>query len=154
MPITSNVIYSDDFSHDNGLYVFEGRGTYRIGGGELLLDDTTETKRSGLTLWLGKRLSGSLRIRYEAEIVQPDIAGNLNLFMMASTLTGSNVWQTHHDGSYAEYHKTCNMYIFTHTARWSRLRKDPGFNLLSEDLDMQTKVDTSYQYEFLLRDGH
>src|SRR5690554_3263824 len=108
------MVYSDDFSIDKNMYLFEGIGSYQIGGGELVLDDTSQTNRSGLTLWLRKRFSGNLRIRFEAEVMEPFIAGNINLFMMATTLNGSNIWQEQHNGSYAEYHKTCNMYIFTH----------------------------------------
>lgn len=158
--MTERLIYENDFTHDTGEFVLEGKGRYVIADGRLVLDDSVTG--SGLTLWLKREFNCPVRIVYEAEVLEPELANNLNLFFMARTTEDAPVTSLKLDGAYPEYHKRCRMYIFTMTGDmagdskltgWSRLRKDPGFVLLSEDSTVKTELHVPYQLEFTVRSG-
>lgn len=150
----SGILYEHDFLADTGDFVLEGHGIYEIGGGRLVLDDSVA--QSGLTLWLKREFRAPLRIRYEAEVLEPELANNANLFFMARTLQDEAVWTERRSGAYPEYHDRCRMYILTMTGDmaghqaltgWTRLRKNPGFELLSEDETVKTEVGKRYRIE-------
>ncbi len=151
--IVKEVIYANDFSKEANDFVLEGKGRYYIKDERLFLDDSEA--QSGLTFWLNKEFKDNILITYKAMVVEPKLAGNLNFFFMARTKDGRFVLEDQHDGKYAQYHERCNLYILTFTANqgnealsgWSRLRKDPGFNLLSEDRSMKTEINKEYLFE-------
>src|SRR5690606_32720163 len=62
---------------------------------------------------------------------------------------------------YKEYHQL-PLYIITFTGAlegrpqnpgWSRLRKDPGFNLLSEDMETKARTGETYNISVLVQKG-
>ena len=69
----------------------------------------------------------------------------MNIFLHARELDGSPV-RFDRSGKYDEYHQIPN-YIVTltggHTPGWSRVRRDPGFAMLSES-DIRSKVGETY----------
>ena len=151
------MLYQHDFLSDTGDFVLEGEGTYEIADGKLILDDSKS--QSGLTLWVKHTFNRPLLITYEAEVLEPEIANNLNLFMMAQTLQGGPIWSEPHSGAYPDYHDSSSMYIFTMTGNmagseeltgWSRLRRNPGFDLLSEEPSVKTELGKVYRLEYML----
>ena len=151
---SGRILYEHDFQADTGDFVLEGKGTYAIGDGRLVLDDSVA--QSGLTLWLKREFRAPLRIVYEAEVLEPELANNANLFFLARTLQDEAAWTERRSGAYPEYHDRCRMYILTMTGDmagqqaltgWTRLRKNPGFELLSEDESVKTRAGTPYRIE-------
>ncbi|OQB15586.1 MAG: Endoglucanase precursor [Firmicutes bacterium ADurb.Bin193] len=149
------LLYENYFDSDTGEFVLEaqGNGTYSIKDGKLYFGGL----EGGSTLWLKRNFEGDIYICYEAKVLEPDIAGNLNFFFMARDLKGGNVWETKHSGRYEEYHKTCNTYITTFVKKQpqkgepghARIRKDPGFALLAERMDFYTVPNKDYFIEII-----
>jgi len=151
------LIYENKFTEDTGDFKLEGKGSYAMKEGTLTLDDTEAC--SGLTLWLNRTFQAPIYILYEAEATYPVMANNINLFFMAATLKGDDILNEAHSGDYQEYHRTCRMYGFTFTGKtseqsWTRLRKNPGFHLMSEDLNTVCKPHQTYRMEVKVNTGN
>lgn len=149
------LVYENGFEGGLEGFVQEGGGRCFTECGRLYLDDSENKK--GLTLWLDRRFEGNLGIEYDAMAVAPELHGNINLFFMARTLGGARVLDERHTGAYEEYHRTCEMYIATFVGgpgnanRHARLRKNPGFLLLSENLGFYTRLNEPYHIEASVR---
>jgi len=93
--------------------------------------------------WPG-HFEADLVVEYAGVTVLPHGACNFNLFLHATELDGSDVLSRRRSGAYSEYHEI-NNYIFTLTQGWSRFRRDPGFNCISENLGVRGEPDTHYR---------
>jgi hypothetical protein len=85
------VLFQDDFSGDLSRWVVEQTpsGKTQILDGELDIDDAPGPKdKGGCTVWFKEKISGPVRITYEATMVQKggpnDRISDLNCFWMAS----------------------------------------------------------------------
>ncbi|MDQ8194689.1 DUF4962 domain-containing protein [Coraliomargarita sp. SDUM461004] len=105
----------------------------------------------GTTVWLRPQLPEDCLIRIIAKVNESDSANaaNLNVFMNAREADGSALIFGR-SGDYAAYHSILN-YTMTLTGGakpgWSRLRKNPGFNLVSE---ADTRSEVGQTYELIL----
>ncbi len=134
-----------DFSDPEALerdWVLEGNARAHIAKGKLVVDSIGSD--TAATLWYKGEFHADLAVEYAAVTVPPHGACNFNLFLHASELDGSDVLRRRRSGAYSEYHEI-NNYIFTLTQGWSRFRRDPGFNCISEDLDVRGEPDTRYR---------
>lgn len=121
--------------------------TWSCGDGRLRL---VARDGKGATAWYRPELPADLLVRYRARALPPHDAANLNAFLAAREADGSDL-AFGRDGRYASYHEIPN-YIFTFTAPqegrpeagWSRLRRDPGFALLSERRDRASASGVTY----------
>ena len=85
------VVFQDDFEKDLSRWVVEQTpsGTTKIINGQLDIDDAPGPKdKGGCTVWFKEKLTGPLRISYEATMVQKggpnDRISDLNCFWMAT----------------------------------------------------------------------
>ena len=151
------MLYTSDFSNVKCMNDFSknGEGSVYIKDHKLFLDDTLYGK--GLTCWLKKEFKGDIEISFDACAVEPCFASNINFFFCAKPLEGESLDLLEFSGSYAQYHEKAQMYIVTQTGDfenvngksnigYSRLRKDPGFALLSETYDMKTVLNQLYRF--------
>lgn len=114
----------------------------------------------GTTAWFRPELPANVLVRYHAMALPPHDAANLNAFLAAREPDGSEL-RFARDGNYSSYHLIPN-YIFTFTAPreerpelgWSRLRRDPGFQLLSERKDCKSETGLDYAIAIAKRGGH
>jgi hypothetical protein len=124
----------------NALVTIKG-DTVSIRRGEVKPDDSVST------VWYRHALPRDVMVSFRAVAVPPeqDNAANVNIILHARELDGSPV-RMDRSGRYDEYHKIPN-YIVTltggHTPGWSRVRRDPGFAMLSES-DIRSKVAEVY----------
>ena len=135
-------------------WVIEGNGKVSTEAGRLTVR-RLEKVTSNSTLWWKPLLPTNVLIRFKAVAIEPsqDNMGNLNLFLHARELHGSPL-RFGRSGKYSEYHELPNYIVtFVRTggkageAGWSRLRRDPGFNMLSE---AKEQVEIGKEYLFLL----
>jgi len=110
------------------------------------------------TIWWKEPLPADVLIEFTAGSTPPaddNNAANLNLFVHARELDGS-AYRFGRSGSYGEYHKIPN-YIFTLTGGfqegWARARRNPGFNLASEDRSWRSEVGRSYRFRVVIAGG-
>ncbi len=81
----ATLIHQDDFDRDLSAWVVEQApgGTTTILDGQLILDDA-----NGCTVWFREKLTGSIRIEFEATLIQQggpnDRVSDLNCFWMAT----------------------------------------------------------------------
>jgi len=121
-------LHTEDFEGPAHRWRFDGRGRAWVEDGRLQMDaDGFES-----TAWFTEEIAGNLVIQYQAHILDPVGKDNINLFFMATAPDGGDVLDVPFTGSYPEYHTLPN-YIWTVTASHTRLRRNPGFEILSED---------------------
>ena len=152
------IIYSGNFDCLDD-FLLEGDGKCYVKDGKIFLDDTNT--QNGMTLWLKRQFKGDLHICYDAMVVKPLMASNLNLFFMARTLQDEPIWSEQHSGDYHEYHEKTKMYIMTMIGKypgkedvypgWTRIRKNPGFILFSERFDKIVELEKNYSFEIIKR---
>jgi len=138
------VVAEADFSEPSAFdrdWVLEGNARAHVAKGRLFVDSFGSD--TAATVWYKAEFEADLAVEFAGVTVPPHGACNFNLFLHATELDGSDVLGRQRSGAYAEYHEI-NNYIFTLTRGWSRFRRDPGFNLLSEDLTVQGKPDVAY----------
>ncbi len=147
------MIYKDDFSSDESQWKQEGKGKSWREDGKLYMDCLTDgtNKTPGMTLWLKPELAGDVYISYETMVLEPEQWNNLNFFLMGSALDGSRASEAGFNGEYGQYHKEAKLYIGTLTYKWSRMRKDPGFHVISEDFEENGEVNKKYFFEISKR---
>ena len=127
---------------------FDGRGRVWVEDGRLQMSaDGFES-----TAWFTEEIQGNLVIRYQARIVDPVDRDNINLFFLATAADGGDILTVPLTGRYSEYHELPN-YIWTFTSGHTRLRRDPGFQLLSEDKQTVPEPNTDYDLAVTIRDG-
>jgi hypothetical protein len=84
IPVTSKILYQDDFAGDLDNWVVEQMpgGSVRVADGKLEIEDA-----KGCTVWFRKKLEGPIMIEYEALIIKQDgphdRGSDLNCFWMA-----------------------------------------------------------------------
>jgi hypothetical protein len=121
---SERLLFEDDFA-DLRHWSVEGTGTAVAQDGMLVWD--CSGTREG-TAWCRTKFGGATRVTYEVQVL--DGRDNINFFGYA----GVNV-AAPRSGAYGEYHTFPN-YLITcllEGGRWRiRLRKNPGFALLSE----------------------
>lgn len=151
------MLYTSDFSKMKSIDNFSknGEGSVYIEKNKLFLDDTQHG--TGLTCWLKKEFTGDLEISFDACAVEPCFASNINFFFYAKPIQGASLDLLNFTGSYAQYHEKAQMYIVTQTGDfenvrgksnigYSRLRKDPGFELINETYDIKTVLNELYRF--------
>src|SRR5688572_23267274 len=108
------------------------------------------------TVWYRKPLPQNVLVRFTAPVLPPEQknAANVNILLHARELDGSPV-RFDRSGKYDEYH-AIPTYIVTltggNTPGWSRVRRDPGFHMLSES-DIRSKVGETYDVAVTFIDG-
>jgi hypothetical protein len=105
-----------------------------------------------MTSWCPFQMEGDLLITYEAFILNPTDANNINFIFMATGAEGEDIRKLELSGAYKEYHQLPN-YILTFTKGYTRLRRNPGFNLVSENRDIKALAGTEYQLAILIREN-
>lgn len=107
----------------------------------------------GLTVWTPREFPEDLLVEYTATVHEPDertTSRNLNCFLCAAD-EEEPLAEHPRSGSYNDYHGFPN-YVFTLTRTHSRLRRDPGFERVSE-LMLGAQPDTEYTVRVRKRDG-
>ncbi len=128
---------SSDWSKN---WILEGSGTkVKVKDGRLFIMDYGV----GTTLWHKGEFSKRLIVRYivRSEDGKKDDKLNFNHISHARNLEGGILQIgtiTGRIGAYAEYHRFPN-YIATLTFKHSRIRKNPGFNMLSDSATYASK---------------
>ena len=141
-----DLLHHEDFSADIRKWKIEGRGKVAVENGRLRMD-ASEVES---TAWCPHEIEGDLLITFEAFVLEPPDANNINVFFLATGPGGSSVLDLELSGAYKEYHVLPN-YIMTFTSGYSRLRRNPGFNLVSENTDVKALSSTEYQIAILAR---
>lgn len=142
------LLHQEDFDGVVNRWRFDGRGRVWVEDGRLQMDATGVES----TAWFTEDMEGDLLIAYEAHILDPVDAKNINLFFLATAPDGGDILKLYFTGSYPEYHKVPN-YIWTVTGSHTRLRRDPGFELLSEDRKTLPEPYKTYQLGLTIQDG-
>lgn len=142
-------LVSADFSGTLDNWVVEGNSIVEIRDGRLHI----ATPDNGYaTVWYRQPFSGDQLIRFKARVLPPKQASNINFFLCASLPDGGDFFAPNRTGDYAEYHALTN-YTMTFTGRreglanapgYMRLRRNPGFVLVDENLDLKAETDTDY----------
>lgn len=143
------LFYRDDMDDDKGEWIKDGSAPYWFEDGKMIVDCLSGKTTGMFTLWLNRALSGDFYIAYDTMCMQPEAWNNLNFFLLGRTLDGELPTRGRFDSSYGQYHREAKTYIGTLTYKWSRMRKDPGFNLISEDQNMVGHVDRKYFFEII-----
>ncbi len=142
------LLHEEDFEGVVDRWRFDGRGRQWIEDGRLQMSaDGFEC-----TAWFTEQMEGDLLITYQARILEPVDANNINVFILGMGPDGGDVLNVLLTGSYPEYHKLPN-YIWTFTRSHTRLRKDPGFHLLSEDKKTLPVPNRTYQFAVTIDGG-
>jgi hypothetical protein len=119
------------------------------------------------TVWNGHPFSGNLRLEVDAHVLaSAENVNNMNLFLIYSDPSGRPLKETRDDRPEAGYNKyhVLNGYIFTFVngepdtpgsdlARL-RMRRCPGFELLTETFDYHCRQGVTYRLAVERRDGH
>lgn len=101
------------------------------------------------TIWWRKDLPPDSLIEYKASVVPPGGEGNnVNTFFYATGPEGEDILAERRTGRYKEYHVIPN-YLVTQTATYSRLRRNPGFELLSETKEFFSVPGETYHVQLL-----
>lgn len=105
-----------------------------------------------MTAWCPHEMNGNLLITFQAYVLAPEDANNINLLFMATGAEGEDVMRLDLSGAYKEYHQLSN-YIMTFTSGYTRLRRNPGFNLVSENTAVKALAETEYEIAILLSEN-
>jgi hypothetical protein len=139
-------------------WVVEGDAACEARDGRL--DVVTSDKADSLkaaTLWWRNPLPADILIEMTAGVSLPaeDNAANLNLFLHARELDG-RPYQFGCSSNYSDYQKIPN-YIITLTGGfqpgWSRVRRDPGFAILSEEKSTRSEPGRTYRIRVMITGG-
>jgi hypothetical protein len=149
--------FSDDAWRDR--WQVEGDPEIKVHDGRLNVVTKHEpVSAEAATIWWRRPLPADVLIEFTAGSTPPaddNNAANLNLFVHARELDGS-AYHFGRSGAYGHYHKIPN-YIFTLTGGfqdgWARVRRNPGFNLVSEDEAWRSEVGQSYRFRVLIAGG-
>jgi len=144
----------------------EGGESVRVESGRLRVKaNPSDAKAPGCvcTVWNRTVLSGSLRVDFDACVVESTIdANNINLFLYYADPSGKPLHDTRASrasGEYGLYHRL-NGYIFTFLndterpdrARF-RIRRCPGFRLLAETFGYHCRRGVVYHVAVAAREG-
>jgi len=130
-------------------WIVEGNARCFAGEGKLWVD---ARERRVATLWYPEPFPGDLEVRYTGRSLEPGTGHNLNLFFCATGPDGGPLFPSDRTGAYAEYHELPN-YTFTLTYKWSRIRRNPGFRMLSDRQDLASREGVDYEVVVAKRGG-
>jgi len=145
--LQTELLYHEDFSTDVKDWKTEGRGKIWVEGGRLFMDASGVE----MTAWCPYEAKGDILIMYQAYVLEPADANNINLLFMATAPEGGDIRTIDLSGAYKEYHELPN-YIMTFTDGYTRLRRDPGFQLLSENRSVKALAGVEYQLSIVLKE--
>lgn len=146
--LQAELIHRADFSSDISKWKQEGRGRIWVEEGRLHMD----ASKVEMTAWSPFEMEGDLLITYEAFVMDPPDANNINLIFMATGTNDEDVLGLELSGAYSEYHQLSN-YIMTFTNEYTRLRRNPGFNLVSENTQVKALPATEYRLAILISEN-
>ena len=138
-------------------WVVEGNADVKVKDGKLWVQSINPSKPKAATIWYKEDLPDNIIVQFKAKVLPPEEnnAANLNVFFHAREPDGKEL-QFGRSGAYAEYHKIPN-YIVTLTGGaqpgWSRVRRDPGFNMLHE-AEVRSEVGREYEIAVTVQKGH
>lgn len=157
-------VHRPTFHRADGIWHEEGSGTTVFQCDSVVIDTLGSRVHS---LWYDTAFVGDISVAFDALVLEPAGESNINLFLHAQTVDGRDVLEAGLSGKYEEYHERCQMYICTFTGYdpngrrdangelvtvgWTRVRRDPGFRLLSEDYERKSQVGVPYRVEVSLR---
>jgi hypothetical protein len=115
----------------------------------------------GATIWYKPDIfSGDLLVQLEIMPIPPPGKNNLNFIFNATEADGSDILNSsaRRTGHYPEYHKFPN-YIFTFVGPkpdegHTRMRRNPGFELMSENINLRAELGREYNIAIAVRRGH
>lgn len=156
---TETVVVDDDVYHVTWLRNESFRGDWEarwiaecdscslwVEDQKLYIDDY-----KGATIWNVTEYPANLIVRYKVKgLARDDNKTNFNLMTHATEPDGTPLMvghQSERNGVYKTYHKLPN-YLTTFVYKWSRLRRNPGFKLLSDVQSMASAIDTEYEVVF------
>ncbi|MBC2595735.1 DUF1961 family protein [Ruficoccus amylovorans] len=155
-------------SFDHGLddWWVEGGVKTWVEDGRLYVDADPETPEAGpyvATVWYRHEMPGDLRIEFDAHVVSSSIdANNINFFLNYTDPSGLSLYETRssrEDAAYPKYHDL-NGHIVTFlndyraengrledgsTSARIRLRRCPGFELMSEVFNGKCEAGVTYR---------
>jgi uncharacterized protein DUF6250 len=132
-------------------WVVEGGGEISASEGRLKVDSPQAT------IWWRQPLPADVAITLTAGVDGPaeNNAANLNLFFHAREVDGG-AYRFGRSAVYEDYHRIPN-YIVTLTGGfqegWSRVRRNPGFEMLSEERSTRSEVGRTYRIRVVLAGG-
>lgn len=132
-------------------WVLEGNADLSVRDGRLHVDSDEAT------LWWREPLPADSAIELTAGVDDParDNAANLNLIFHARELDGAP-YRFGRSAKYEGYHSIPN-YIATLTGGfqpgWARLRRNPGFTILSENTSIRSEAGKTYRIKLLVAGG-
>lgn len=135
-------LYQQDFNSVVNRWRYDGRGRVWVQNGRLQMDATGVES----TAWFDQEMYGNLLITYEARILPPVDAKNINLIFMATGPDGSDISKMYFSGRYTEYQKIPN-YIWTITDTHTRLRRNPGFAMVAESRNQNDLPKANHTYK-------
>lgn len=136
-------------------WVVEGNSEVQANAGRVIVRKLPDVATTA-TLWYQRELPENVFIKYTTKPIPPEDenACNLNAFIHARESDGGHLKFTR-SGVYKEYHQIPN-YIMTFVGGvmpgWSRLRRDPGFHLVSES-EIRSEVGKEYEIIITVLDG-
>ena len=146
LDLNVDLLHHEDFSSGLGKWKIEGRGKVAVDNGRLRMDASQVES----TAWFPHEVEGDILITFEAFVLEPPDANNINVFFLAAAPDGGSVLDLELSGAYKEYHLLPN-YIMTFTSGYTRLRRNPGFNLVSENTAVKALSSTGYEVAILVR---
>lgn len=142
------LLHQEDFEGPLRRWRFDGRGRIWAEDGRLQMD----AGQFESTAWFTEEMEGDIAVTWEAHVLSPGGARNINLIFLATAADGGDVLTVPFTGQYSEYHRLPN-YIWTLTSTHTRLRRNPGFQLLSEDLSTVTESQRTYRLALTIEGG-
>ncbi|HHT27969.1 MAG TPA: DUF1961 family protein [Firmicutes bacterium] len=138
-------------------WVPEGPAVLSIGNDGRLVIDSLE---GGSTIWYKPQtFTGDINITWETMAVEPMGKNNLNFIFHAVNADDSDVLTntTERTGHYPEYHRFPN-YIVTFVGPapdegYTRLRRNPGFELVSDNTGIRAELGKRYEINIGCRSG-
>ncbi len=145
---------ADDFTGGLENWAIEGNSKVFVENSRLRIDTP---EKGYATVWYKEPFEGNHLIRFRARVLPPRHASNINFFFCASLPDDGDFFAQQRTGAYNEYHEI-NNYTMTFTGRrddrredgtlaapgYMRLRKNPGFNMVDENLAFKAEVETDY----------
>jgi len=158
------ILETDDFSDSNweNRWVMEtgvgGSATASVSNGQFHI--TSPVSSEGASVWYNTEMPANFFVKYKVrgDASWSDNRYNFNHFSHVRETDGG-VLEYIRSGDYEEYHYSgngspaINGYIATFVDQHSRLRKEPDFQLLSEDLNAEAVGDKIYEIVYTCVDG-
>ncbi len=122
------LLWAAEFVDSDDWLIESQGGTHHFADGQLHVDCVDQR---GWTMWPRREFPADLIIEYAGTCYPPSTGRNFNCFFCADYGDGRAMDAVERSGWYKEYHQFPN-YIFTLTHNHTRMRRDPGFEEISE----------------------